>query len=83
MSILSVQGSTEYHVNVVPCHMYINTDGSIEDAMATGFLNGSDVTYNVTYANTQMALVATTDGVVYLQVDIQGSDISLIKPPTV
>lgn len=86
MSLLSVNGSVEYSVHLVPCTLLINTSDPIAAVLTTGYLNGSDVTYGITYANTQMALVVTSDLTtpVWLAIQIDtSSNINLVAPSAI
>lgn len=91
MTISSINASCELSSGVVPGFVFINTsDDSLQDVLQTGYLNGCQITRTgflgpvLEFSNLMMAVINTTDyGVVTLQVDIQDSDISLIKPPTV
>ena len=82
MSLLNVAGSVEYGVGLVPCTLLIQTSDDISTVMGLGYLNGSDVTYNIIFSNSLMALVTTSDLAtpVWLAISISGSDISLISP---
>lgn len=82
MSLLNVAGSVEYGVGLIPSTLLIQTSDPISTVMSTGYLNGSDETFGIIYANTFMALVTTSDlqTPVWLAVSISGSDVSLIAP---
>ena len=82
MSLLNVAGSVEYGVGLIPSTLLIQTSDTISTVMGTGYLNGSDETFGIIYANTLMALVTTSDlqTPVWLAVSISGSDVSLIAP---
>lgn len=77
MPILSVNGSTEYWVNIRPASIFIKTSDDLATVMTPGYLNGEE---SLTYSNDLMALVEVTEGLVGLQVSIVGEDTSLIAP---
>ena len=77
MSILSVNGTTEYWVNIRPATIYIKTNDDLATVMSTGYLNGET---SLTYSNDLLAVVEVTEGLVSLQVSIVGENTSLIAP---
>ena len=77
MSIISVNGTTEYWVNIRPSTIYIKTTDDLATVMTTGYLNGET---SLTYSNDLMAVVEVTEGLVTLQVSVEGEDTSLIAP---
>lgn len=83
MSIVNVAGSVEYSVNLTPCTLLINTTDSLSTVMGVGYLNGTDTIYTVTYVNSQMALVNTSSGLIWLQISIVGANTSLIAPMSI
>jgi len=71
---------------IVPAALSIQTDDSLATVMGTGYLNGSDSTYGITYQNNlQMALVSSSDSTpVWLAVQIDGSsNVNLVAPSAV
>ena len=88
MSINYINASCEVSLGILPGLICINTTSdSLADIMTEGYLNGQ--TINPTgflvsvpeFSNLMKALVNTTDnGVVSLQVNIDGENISLIAP---
>lgn len=86
MSLINVRGSVEYNVGCIPCCLLIDTNDPIATVMATGYLNGSDVTFDITYADIQLALVTTSDleTPVWLAINIDGSsNVNLIAPSSI
>src|ERR1017187_9182705 len=80
MAILSVTQETTGLVDVLPSLIYVATSDTYAQVTATGYLNAAKYTGS-TFNNYQMALVETTDdGVVWLQVQVIGSNASLIQP---
>lgn len=80
MAILSVVPSNEYSYPVRPADIFISTSDNLVTVMGLGYLNGSDVTYGITYSNDLIALVLTTDGLSWLSISVDGSNISLVPP---
>jgi hypothetical protein len=91
MSINYINASCEVSLGILPGFICINTTSdTLADIMTEGYLNGQ--TINPTgflvaapeFSNLMKALVNTTDyGVVSLQVNIDGENISLITPTSV
>ena len=77
MSILAVNGTTEYWVNIRPATIYIKTNDDLATVMTTGYLNGET---SLTYSNDLLAVVEVTEGLVSLQVSIVDENTSLIAP---
>ncbi len=80
MSLIAVNGSTEYWVNIRPTTIYIKTTDDLATVMTTGYLNGET---SLTYSNDLLAVVEVTEGLVSLQVSIVGENTSLIAPVSV
>lgn len=76
MALISCIPSVEENVGVIPSTILIDTSDSLATVMASGYLNDAS---GVNFKNTQMALVNTTDGLIWLQVSVIGNTISLIN----
>lgn len=85
MALINVQGSVEYSVGCPVCTIMVQTSDPIATIMSTGYLNGSDTTFEMVYTNTQMAIVSSSDTTpVWLAVQIDGeSNINLVAPTTI
>lgn len=85
MSIINVTGSVEYSVHLHPATLLINTDDDVATVMGTGYLNGSDTTFGVTYAEDLIALIIVTDRPtpIWMGIEIDGSDINLVAQSTI
>lgn len=77
MSLIAVSGSTEYWVNIRPCHIYIKTSDDLATVMTEGYLDSDE---SLTYSNELMAIVEVTEGLVMLQVSMANDHTSLIAP---
>lgn len=60
MAILSIQFGSTGLSGVVPQQIYINTDDTIAEVTAAGYLNSS-ISEGYNYFNKQMALVGTEE----------------------
>ncbi len=70
----------------IPAPLIIQTNDTLATVMGTGYLNGSDVTWGITYQNNlQVALVSTSDKTpVWLAIQIDGSNnVNLVAPSAV
>ena len=81
MAILNIVTQTPGLVGVLPSPIYINTNDTLAEVTVTGYLNGvKGQGYSI--APKQFAHVYTTDyGVLPFQIDISGSNVSLIQMP--
>ena len=86
MAVLSVTTSTTGLVGVEPRVVYILTNNSTAEVLVTGYLNKVVEQKAYTFTNKDMALVYTTDGVQWMELEITATDISLkpaVAPGTV
>lgn len=80
MAITNIVTSVEHSIGIRPATVLIDTTDALATILGTGYLNGTDVTYNITYSNKQMMLVKANEGLVWLQCSIVGANTSLIRP---
>lgn len=85
MAINMVQGSVEHSVHLHPATILIDTSDDVATVMGAGYLNGSDITFNITYAEDLIALVIVTDRStpIWMGIEIDGSDINLVAQATI